>query len=80
MHISRLESMECITTWGKGGTHQNFERRENNRNVPKRFKHKPADSTGYPWGPVAERRAAQAHSLLPSPMKVLPTAEIHLRC
>ena len=33
-----------------------------------------------PSGPVAERMAAQAHSLLPSPTKVLPTAEIHLRC
>ena len=28
---------------------------------------KPADSTGYPWGPVAERRAAQARLLLPIP-------------
>ena len=64
----------------EGRNTPNFERRDDNRNVPKRFKHKPADSTGYPWGPVAERRAAQAHSLLPSPMKVLPTAEIHLRC
>ena len=64
----------------KGRNTPNFETRENNRNVPKRFKHKPADSTGYPWGPVAERMAAQAHSLLPLPMKVLQTTEIHLRC
>ena len=60
--------------------HSKTSKEEDNRSVPKRFKHKPADSTGYPWGPVAERRAAQAHSLLPSPMKVLLTAVIHLRC
>ena len=38
MHISRLESMECITTWGKGGTPKTQFR--GNRNVPKNYKQK----------------------------------------
>ena len=76
----------------EGRNPQNFQRRENSAGLSQlswqlkctqTFQtqtSRPADSTGYPSGPVAERMAAQAHSLLPLPMKVLQTTEIHLRC